>query len=288
MDKNGTSQLPGFLVRVQAMYSSLRDSEKKIADYIKENYQNIMNLTITELAEKSGTSEAAVVRLCKSLGYKGFQEFKIKAAQDVIQPSRQVHEAIERDDDLPTIKKKVFNAHIQTLIDTLEILNDEDFEKAVDLIANANRLEFYGEGGSGVVALDAQHKFLKIGLKSFASIDSNLQAMLASLLQKGDVVVGISHSGASRNLIESLEIAKKMGASIIAITNYSKSPILKVSDVVLFTISKETAFKSYAMSSRIAELAIIDALVMGVAFKHYEESFKNIQKTRDATLPKKY
>lgn len=288
MDKNGTSQLPGFLVRVQAMYSSLRDSEKKIADYIKENYQNIMNLTITELAEKSGTSEAAVVRLCKSLGYKGFQEFKIKAAQDVIQPSRQVHEAIERDDDLPTIKKKVFNAHIQTLIDTLEILNDEDFEKAVDLIANANRLEFYGEGGSGVVALDAQHKFLKIGLKSFASIDSNLQAMLASLLQKGDVVVGISHSGASRNLIESLEIAKKMGASIIAITNYSKSPILKVSDVVLFTISKETAFKSYAMSSRIAELAIIDALVMGVAFKNYEESFKNIQKTRDATLPKKY
>jgi DNA-binding MurR/RpiR family transcriptional regulator len=288
MNKSETNQLPGFLVRVQAVYPSLRDSEKKIANYIKENYQNIINLTITELSEKSGTSEAAVVRLCKSLGYKGFQEFKIKAAQDVIQPSRQIHEAIEKDDDLSAIKQKVFNAHMQTLIDTLEVLNNEEFEKAVELIANANRLEFYGEGGSGVVALDAQHKFLKIGLKSFASIDSNLQAMSASLLQKGDVVVGISHSGASRNLIESLEIAKKMGASIIAITNYSKSPILKVSDVVLFTISKETAFKSYAMSSRIAELAIIDALVMGVAFRHYEESLKNIQKTRDATLSKKY
>lgn len=288
MNKSETNQMPGFLVRVQAVYSSLRNSEKKVADYIKENYKNIMNLTITELAEKSGTSEAAVVRLCKSLGYKGFQEFKIKAAQDVIQPSQQIHEAIERNDDLSTIKQKVFNAHVQTLIDTLEILNNEEFEKAVDLIASANKLEFYGEGGSGIIALDAQHKFLKIGLKSFASIDSNLQAMSASLLQKGDVVVGISHSGASRNLIESLEIAKKAGASIIAITNYSKSPILKVSDVVLFTISKETAFKSYAMSSRIAELAIIDALVMGVAFRYYEESFKNIQKTRDATLPKKY
>lgn len=288
MNEKELNQLPGFLVRIRTIYSSLRDSEKKIADYINENYKDIMNLTITELAEKSGTSESAVVRLCKGLGYKGFQEFKIKAAQDVIQPSQQIHEAIEREDDLITIKEKVFNAHIQTLIDTLEILNNEELEKAVDLIANANKLEIYGEGGSGVVALDAQHKFLKIGLKSFAYLDSDLKAMSASLLQKGDVVVGISHSGVSRNLIESLEIAKKAGASIITITNYSKSLILKVSDVVLFTISKETAFKSYAMSSRIAELSIIDALVMGVAFRRFEESILNVQKTRDATFSKKY
>ncbi|TCW38032.1 RpiR family transcriptional regulator [Thermohydrogenium kirishiense] len=288
MNEKELNQLPGFLVRIRTIYSSLRDSEKKIANYINENYQDIMNLTITELAEKSGTSESAVVRLCKSLGYKGFQEFKIKAAQDVIQPSQQIHEAIEREDDLITIKEKVFNAHIQALIDTLEILSNEELEKAVDLIANANRLEIYGEGGSGVVALDAQHKFLKIGLKSFAYLDSDLKAMSASLLQKGDVVVGISHSGVSRNLIESLEIAKKAGASIIAITNYSKSLILKVSDVALFTISKETAFKSYAMSSRIAELSIIDALVMGVAFRRFEESIISIQKTRDATFSKKY
>ncbi|MDK2800846.1 MAG: hypothetical protein PWQ70_2465 [Clostridiales bacterium] len=281
-------QLPGCLVRIQNIYSSLRESEKKAADYIKNNYKDIIHLTITELAEKSGTSESTIVRLCKSLDYKGFQELKINLAQDTIQPSHQIHEALEKDDDVYTIKQKVFHADIQALYDTLQVLNDQEFKKAVDLIASANKLEFYGIGGSGSVALDAQHKFLKIGFKSFAYVDSNLQAMSASLLQEGDVVVGISHSGASQSLIESLEIAKKAGASIIAITNYSKSPILKVSDVVLFTASKETAFKSDAMSSRIAELAIIDALFVAVAFTNYDKSFEGIKKTRNATASKKY
>jgi DNA-binding MurR/RpiR family transcriptional regulator len=281
-------QLPGCLVRIQNIYSSLRESEKKAADYIKNNYKDIIHLTITELAEKSGTSESTIVRLCKSLDYKGFQELKINLAQDTIQPSHQIHEALEKDDDIYTIKQKVFHADIQALYDTLQVLNDQEFKKAVDLIASANKLEFYGIGGSGSVALDAQHKFLKIGFKSFAYVDSNLQAMSASLLQEGDVVVGISHSGASQSLIESLEIAKKTGASIIAITNYSKSPILKVSDVVLFTASKETAFKSDAMSSRIAELAIIDALFVAVAFTNYDKSFEGIKKTRNATASKKY
>jgi DNA-binding MurR/RpiR family transcriptional regulator len=282
------NQFPGCLVRIENIYSSLRDSEKKVSDYIKNNYNDIVHLTITELADKSGTSESTIVRLCKSLGYKGFQELKISLAKDIIQPSHQIHEALEKEDDVFTIKQKVFRADAQAIFDTLEVLDDEEFRKAVDLIANAKNLEIYGIGGSGSVALDAQHKFLKIGFKCLAYTDTNLQAMSASLLQKGDVVIGISHSGGSKDIIETLEIAKKAGAATIAITNYSKSPILKVSDVVLFTASKETAFKSDALASRIAELTIIDALFVAVAFTKYDKSFESIQKTRDATASRKY
>ncbi|WHH57319.1 MurR/RpiR family transcriptional regulator [Petroclostridium sp. X23] len=285
---NELNQIPGCLVRIENIYSSLRDSEKKVSDYIKGNYQDIIHLTITELAEKSETSESTIVRLCKSLGYRGFQELKINLAREIIQPSHQIHEALEKSDDVLTIKQKVFNADAQAIHDTLKVLDDNEFKKAVELISQANHVEMYGVGGSSAVVLDAQHKFLKVGLKCSVYTDTNLQAMSASLLGKGDVVIGISHSGGSKDIIEILEIAKEAGAATISITNYSKSPILKVSDVVLFTASKETAFKSDALASRIAELAIIDALFVAVSFTGYEKSFKSIQKTRDATASRKY
>ncbi len=278
-----SKKIPESIVRIQNIYSSLRESEKKVCDYIKENYSDIIHLSITELAERSNSSEATVVRLCKSLGYKGYQEFKIKLAQETIEPTHQIHEELEKDDDIPTIKNKVFNADIQALYDTLKVLDDNEFQKAVNLISKARNVEFCGIGGSGSVALDAQHKFLKIGVKSSAYLDSNLQAMSASLLGEGDVVIAISHSGESKSILEVLKIARKVGASTITITNYGKSSILKVSDVVLYTASKETAFKSDAVASRLAELVIIDALFASVAFSRYEKSYENITKTREAT-----
>lgn len=282
------NNIPRCVIRIEQIYLSLRDSEKKVCDYIKQNYETIIHLTITELAEKCGTSESTVVRLCKNLGYRGFQDMKINLAQDTIKPSHQIYEELELNDNIETIKNKVFNAEIQGLYDTLEVLKTEDFKKAVDMILNAKRIEFYGVGGSGPVIFDAQHKFLKIGYKAFASVDNNLQVMSASLLQKGDLVIGISHSGESKDIIEAFKIARGNGASTLAITNFNKSSILKVSDVVLYTASKETAFKSDAMTSRIAELAIIDSLFISVAFKNYDKSYECILKTRDATVSKKY
>ncbi|MGE4282438.1 MAG: MurR/RpiR family transcriptional regulator [Clostridia bacterium] len=285
---NELNQIPGCLVRIENIYSSLSDSEKKVSDYIKSNYHDIIHLTITELAEKSETSESTIVRFCKSLGYRGFQELKINLAKEIISPSHQIHEALEKDDDVLTIKQKVFNDDAQAIYDTLKVLDDNEFKRAVELISQANHVEIYAVGGSGAVALDAQHKFLKVGLKCSVYTDINLQVMSASLLNKEDVVIGISHSGGSKDVIEVLEVAKNAGAATISITNYSKSPILKVSDVVLFTASKETAFKSDALASRIAELSIIDALFVAISFTRYDKSFTSIQKTRAATASRKY
>ena len=279
--------VPSCLVRINALYSHLRDSEKKVADYIRGDFEKVIHQSITEVAETAGASESTVVRLCKALDYRGFQDFKIHLAQEYREPASQIHEAIAADDDVSSIKKKVFESDVLAITETLKVLDDASFSKAVDLIAGARRLEFYGTGGSGSVALDAQHKFLKIGKKSSAHTDVDLQAMSASLLSAGDVAVGISHSGGNKEILDALEIAKKNGASVVAITNYGRSPITKISDVTLFTAAGETAFKSDALSSRIAELVILDAVWTAVAFKDYDASFECISKTREATASKK-
>ncbi len=278
---------PGFITRINSAMSKLRDSEKKIVEFIEHNQEEIIHLSITEVAERSETSESSVVRLCKRLGYKGFQDLKIHLAKEVITPEKHIHEVIEKGDDVVVIKKKVFQSNIQALYDSIEVCSDEEIQKAVDAIAKARLIEFYGTGGSGTVALDAHHKLLKLGVKSFAYSDSILQAMSASVLTEQDVVIGISHTGSNTDVLTAMKLAKEAGATLICITNSSKSPITNISDIVLQTASKETLFRTDAISSRIAQLTIIDVLVAAVANQQYEIFYNNLQKTRKSTIDKK-
>jgi RpiR family transcriptional regulator, carbohydrate utilization regulator len=278
---------PGFFTRSNAVKSKLRDSEKKIIEFIEQNQEEIIHLSITEVAERSETSESSVVRLCKRLGYKGFQDLKINLAKEVIAPEKQILEVIEKGDDLVMIKKKVFQSNIQALYDTIEVCNDDEIRKAVEAISNARLIEFYGTGGSGTIALDAHHKLLKLGIKSFAYNDPVLQAMSASVLTNEDVVIGISHTGSNTDVLAALKLAKEAGATLICITNSSKSPISNISDIVLQSASKESLFRTDAFSSRIAQLTIIDILVAAVANQQYELCYSNIQKTRRSTIDKK-
>jgi len=287
MSELKVNKTPGFYARLNTATSRLRESEKKVIRFIEQNQEEIIHLSITELAERSETSESSVVRLCKRLGYKGFQDLKIHLAREVVPAEKQIHEAIEKGDDVETIKKKVFQSNIQALYDTLEVSNDEEIQKAVKAISNARIIEFYGTGGSGTVVLDAQHKLLKLGIKSFAYIDSVLQSMSASVLTKEDVVIGISHTGSNNDVLSALKLAKEAGATIICITNSSKSPITKISDIILQTSSKETLFRTDAISSRIAQLTIVDVITAAVANEKFDSYQANIEKTRNSTTEKK-
>ncbi|WP_163527865.1 MurR/RpiR family transcriptional regulator [Halobacillus ihumii] len=276
-----------FKTRTEGAFSKLRGAEKKVVEFINENPEEIIHLSITEVAERSNTSESSVVRLCKRLGYKGFQDLKINLARDVITPEKQIHEVIEPNDDVMMIKKKVFQSNIQALYDSIEVLNDDMLTKSVDAISRANQIEFYGTGGSGSVAMDAQHKLLKLGVKSLVHTDATLQTMSASVVDKNDVVVGISHTGTNTDILHALKLAKDNGATVICITNLSKSPMTKISDIHLQTMSNETMFRTDAISSRIAQLTIIDILVAAVANANYEYFYENIQITRKSTSHKK-
>jgi DNA-binding MurR/RpiR family transcriptional regulator len=275
-------------LRIESKHRLLSNAESKVAHYVLTNYDDVLKCTITELAEKAGSSDASVLRFCRRIGYKGYHEFKIDLARDVIPPYKHLNPRFEPGESTETVCHKIFQSEIETLNETLMVLDMDALEKAAETIAAADRIEIFGCGGSGVVSMDAQHKFLKIGIKTAAHTDTDTQAMSASLLGEGDVAFGISHSGSNRNVTHCLRMAKKQGATTITLSAHCKSPLVKIADIALFTATKETVFKSESVSARIAHLAVIDSLVASVAMKNYERSFKAIQKTRAATTIGKF
>ncbi len=280
--------VPGCFIRIQGTYSSLRTAEQRVADFILKHAEELIYLTVTELAERTQTSESTVVRLCQKIGYKGYQEFKIMLARDLVGPAETVYEQIEPSDSLEALKTKVFQANAQALKDTIEVLADDELVKAVHALGHARRVEIYGIGGSAPLAFDAYHKFMKLGICAVWLNDSDLMAMSSSLLDAADVVLGISHTGASRDVCDAMENAQNAGATTICITHRATSPITKVSNIKLFTAAKETAFGSDATSSRIAQLSIVDVLYAGIANQDYDHALALVQKTREASAGKRY
>jgi RpiR family transcriptional regulator, carbohydrate utilization regulator len=265
----------------------LSPKEQFICEYLKENSQDVIHMSITELADCCSASEAAIVRVAKKLGYKGYQAMKIYIAQESIKSTSQIYEELSPDDTIHTIVKKVFHSNIQAIEDTQKVLDSNSMAQAVELIFESEQLLFYGLGGSSIIAQDAQHKFLRIGYLSYVFSDSNIQLMSTMLVKKGGVVILISHSGSSSAILEIASHLKKNGAKIITITSYSRCPLLKYADVSLFTSSPETAFKPEAVSSRIAGLTIIDSLFIGVSLKDYDTALANMQATRNVQASKK-
>lgn len=283
-----TETLQSCQAKIQSRMKFLTRTEAKVAAYVLANYQDIFSCTVTELAEKTGTSEASIVRFCKSIGCKGFYEFKIYAAKDSIPRVRHPNPDLEMGDSADIVCRKIFSSVGAVLNETLMTLDMSMLDKVAEAVRPTGRIVFFGSGGSALVGVDAQHKFLKIGVRCSAHLDADMQAMEASLMKKGEVAIGISHSGSNRNVVQCMKIARQQGGVVVALTTQGKSPMLRYADISLITATKETIFKSESVSARIAQLAVIDALVACVAFKNYDGSFAAIQKTRMATSSGKY
>ena len=275
------TQLANTLLHLRSAYPTLRPAERRVANQILDNPSEAVHLSITELATRSEVSDATVVKFCKRLGYKGFQEFKILLAQDVAVQPEPIYGAVEPDNDVRTIKEKIFQANITALQDTAKVLDTEALESAVQAMARAREIHFYGLGASGIVALDAEQKFSRIGLLASAFVDAHMQITRAVLLKPQDVAIGLSYSGETLEIVEALQAARSAGAVTIAITNFSASTVAQKADLVLLTSSQENIFRSGAISSRIAQLSTIDTLFIAVALVDYTRSQESIEKTRE-------
>lgn len=284
------SELNGqnVIVKIKAIHSSLSSKEKAVADYIMNNPQEIIHLSITEFSEYSSVAEATIFRFCKRLGFRGYQAFKIALASEVVEPIKNIHEEIKEEDDVHTLAEKVFAGHIEAIKDTLNLLDAKMLEDIVGILSKASRIDFYGSGGSSAIALDAYHKFLRTGINCNAHSDGHQQIISAALLGPGQAAIGISHSGSNKDVIEALRIAKANGAATIAITNHYKSPLSKEADFVLYTTSRETYFRSEALASRLVQLSLIDVLHVAVSVRKQEETLGNLQKIREAIAIKRY
>jgi DNA-binding MurR/RpiR family transcriptional regulator len=270
------------LVRISSV-KKWPPSQNLIPKYILDNPRLAYTRGIEELAKEIGTSTASITRFCKRLEYEGFADFKRALLVDIISSPEDIHTEITLKDSMSTLIQKVFNTATQTLKNTLAITESRTLNKAVDFIIRARKVDIYGVGGSGIVAQDTNHKFITIGINSTSLIDSHLQAMSASLLDKNCVAIGISHSGSTPETLRALRLAKEVGAKTICVTNQRHSKIVEYSDFSLFTASHESTVVGIPVASRVAQITLLDSLFVGVAMKKYEDSLENVYKTGYAT-----
>jgi RpiR family carbohydrate utilization transcriptional regulator len=278
----------GILDRARAMCGSLPPAARRIAEFIAANPADVVHMSVTELADRAGASEGSVVSLCRRLGARGFHHLKLALARDLVQPVHFIHEDLTRDDDVATIVDKVFLSNIQALSDTLKVLDRAAVARAVALILAAESVELYGVGSAAPIAEDAQYRMLRIGINCKVVTDSHIQAISASLTGPKVVVITVSHSGSTHETVTATRLAREAGARTICITNYGKSPIQSHADVVLFTMARETEFRTEAMTSRIAQLGIVDALIACLAMATYDRAVETIRKTFEVLSTKRF
>jgi DNA-binding MurR/RpiR family transcriptional regulator len=271
----------GCFLKLKESVNSLSNSEQRVARYILENPDKISSIAIGELAEASGTSKSAVVRMCKSLGYKGYKEFSMMLISDLANNNYEKFEYADilLCDSLETIARSVCTNNIKSIENTLSIIDINEYQKAVDAIIAADRVDFYGVGVSGLVALDAQNKFLRIHKTSVVCTDPSQQILAASGLKKGDVAVMISYSGETKDIIDHVDIIKDTGATVISLTRYGKNTLSEKADIKLYISSLETLIRSGATGSRIAQLTAIDILFSAVVSKEYAKIKQYLDKT---------
>jgi len=269
-------------------YSNFRKSEIKVADYVLEHADEVIHFSVSELADQAKVSEPTVIRFCRAMGCKGYQDFKIRLAQSIVPSVRNIHETVNEGEEAPELIRKVFDANAAAIRRTLDTLDYGLVRQAILDLAKAEKIVFYGMGGSAVVAMDACHKFFRTGISCQWFNDSHMALMMASMMRPGQVFVAISHSGSSRDVVEALEVAAAAGASTLAIVSTSKSPVSKVANHTLCVASSETGYRFEPMASRIAQLSVIDVLSVGVSLQLSEAVVANLSKSRKALARKKY
>jgi len=293
MDKDspaspGRDPQPAALIRLRGLYPSLKTALQKVADVILRQPEMAIYASVNEVAAASGVSEATVMRFCRILGFRGFQDFKIALARELVSPLQRLHEEVSEGDEPAIVVRKVFQANIAALQDTLEVLNMKAMQQAAQLLLHARQILIIGVGASGPVVLDAGNKFLRLGLDVHCPADAHLQMMAAALLAPEDVVLAISHSGSTREPVETARVAREAGAKVICLTNNSLSPLTRFSDLVLVTASQETRFRQEAMASRLGQTSIIDSLFTLMAVARPEKSLKNLAKIERVIVAKQY
>lgn len=272
---------------LRSSYNGLTKSEQKLADYILKNPSDVMHMTMSELADATSSADATVFRFCQKLGFSGFQGLKQALAGDLFSPAESLSQEVGPEDTPQEITRKVFQDMIDALQTTGKMLDYRALEQAMDIISRANRVDAYGYGGSGVVAQDIAHRFMRFGMDVHAYSDPHLQIASASLLKPEDVVIAISHTGASIDLLKVLEMARSRGSKIILITSYLKSPATKLADVVLTGMARETNYRSEVMASRLVHLAILDCLYTGVMLRRMDDYIDNMKQVRKAIAAQK-
>lgn len=269
-----------FNARISQYQCDFSESEKKISDYISENTYDIMDLSAQKLGEETGTSAASIVRFSKKLGFKGFRELKFEIAKSFHEKDEVVDDIISEDDSILEITNKVASRTINVINDTKALIDLEELEKAIYLIRNAECIYLFGVGASSLVAMDLMHKLIRINKKVLYNADPHLQLSAAVHITPKDVAIGISYSGRTKEVNEGVLKAIEKGANTISITSCNKNPLSKISKLSLKVPNVEKHIRFGAISSRMAQLMLVDILYLAVAVCDIEKVEEALFETR--------
>ncbi|WP_424212483.1 MurR/RpiR family transcriptional regulator [Streptomyces sp. BI20] len=277
--------------KIRTLGPSMTRSMQAVAEVVAADPAGCSALTVTALAERTGTSEATVVRTARLLGYPGYRDLRLAlaalAAQQESGAAPAVTADIAVDDPIAAVIAKLAAEEAQTLADTAAGLDPRQIEAAVTALAEARRIEIYGVGASNLVGRDLAQKLLRIGLIAHVHTDPHLAVTNAVLLRPGDVAVAITHSGGTADVIDPLRIAFERGAGTIAITGRPNGPVSHYADLVLPTsAARETELRPAAMSSRTSQLLVVDCLFVGVAQRTYETAAPALAASYEALAPR--
>lgn len=274
--------MKNVIILLRENISYLNPAEKAAAEYILENPEAASRQSVQTIAASAFVSSAAVIRMCKALGFKGFKDFRSSLTADLASQNMSLSlddEDIHKNDSLDEIIQKVTKKNIQSLYDTLQMMDGRTIEQCVDLMQKADHILLFGLGASLIAAQDFYLKLLRINKPCIINKDWHLQLITARNSSKKDLGIVFSYSGETEEMIKCAEEMKKNGTPVLAITRCVSSPVAKLADIKLYTTANESLFRSAAMSSRISQLDIIDILYTAYANRDYDHCLAQLKKT---------
>ena len=272
---------------LRSAYGGLTKSERRIADYIVDHTDEVMEQTVSYLAVHAQSSEITISRFCKKLGCSGLKELKLMLAAELSAAPQKACHDIQTGDSGRDVAAKVFANIAEGLQDTLSLLDYGALDAAARLLLKARRIYVFGFGNSATVCMDMATRFLRLGLAIREYADSHMQVTAAALMTADDVVIAVSHSGASKELLQSVQAARENGAKVIVITSHGQSPLAALADICLCGMGREVQYTSEAGASRLIHMAIGDVLYTRVAMQEKAVFQDNMEKMRREIVKKR-
>ena len=264
-----------LLLKIRALLPALNEQEQKVGQYILGNPEDVVHLTIGDLAQRCHASDTTIFRFCRKVGANGYQDFKIRLAQEMASVRTPTYAVVNDADTLVDVVHKAIMANVKALEDTLAVLDLGTVDRAADLLLAARRVDIYGSGGGAIAALDLQYKLMRLGVRAVPHTDAETQVVSATLLTATDVALAISHSGESQGVLRALQVAAGAGARTVAITNHPTSSIATAAQISLHTAAQESLAYGYPLGARVAQVGLIDVLYACMALKRRTEVDQN-------------
>lgn len=273
-----------IVLQIQSTYNQLTRTEKKVADYVLQNKNKVLYMSITDLADACKVGDTSVYRFCRTLGLDGYQQFKMKLSISLPE-----HELLDEEEEKEeSTASRIMESHMNAIRESYLLLSPEKLDRLVEMIDESEKVYFFGIGDSLLTAEEARNKFLRITSKVACLTDPHMQSMAASMATERDLIVIISYSGSTKDNIHVAKIAKRAGAKIACITHYKKSPLTAYSDVTLLCGAEEAPLEGGSMSAKMGQLYLIDLLYQEYYARNYEKSRKNNKVTSSAVVEKLY